>query len=110
MTQPAVRSLHRFPVKSLAGESVVAFDVDERGVAGDRWWSVRTSDGRIGSGKTTRRFAAVPGLLDLRAVREGERVVVRFPDGTCCPVDDPLADARLSEHPVGRCGSPGRPT
>jgi uncharacterized protein len=101
MTQPAVRSLHRYPVKSLLGETLPALDVDRRGVSGDRLWSVRTTGGRIGSGKTTRRFDAVPGLLELRAAAEGGRVVVAFPDGTRCAVDDRLADARLSEH-LGR--------
>ena len=93
-----VLSLHRFPVKSMSGEQLDRLDLDERGVAGDRLWSVRTADGKIGSGKNTRRFAAVPGLLRLRAeVRDGE-VVVTFPDGSSCCPEDADADERVSRY------------
>lgn len=67
-----MRSLHRFPVKSMSGEERNHLDVDARGCVGDRVWSVRTADGKIGSGKNTRRFAAVPGLLELRAEERNE--------------------------------------
>jgi len=100
-TGARVVALRRYPVKSLTGEPVEAVDLDERGVAGDRLWSVRTPDGKIGSGKTTRRFTAVPGLLELRSWYDGERAVIGFPDGTCCPADDPQAAARVGAH-VGR--------
>lgn len=74
-------SLHRYPVKSLLGEDVPALDLDQRGVVGDRTWSVRTADGMLGSGKRTRRFASVPGLLQLRAAQHGDSVVLTMPDG-----------------------------
>jgi len=57
-----VARLMRFPVKSLAGEELDTVDVEERGLAGDRWWAVHTADGGIGSGKTTRRFRRGDGL------------------------------------------------
>lgn len=93
-----VSSLHRYPVKSMLGEDVERLVVDERGCAGDRLWSVRTAEGKIGSGKNTRRFAAVPGLLDLRAVERASGVHVSFPDGTSCAVDGPEAHALVSSH------------
>lgn len=72
-----------------------------RGIVGDRLWSVRTPDNKIGSGKTSRRFAAVLGLLELRAsIRDG-RVIITFPDGSTCAVDDPDVAHRLSES-LGR--------
>lgn len=91
-----VATLTRFPVKSLVGERISECDVDERGLVGDRVWSVRTADDKIGSGKNTRRFAAIPGLLDLRAETVNGEVIVTFPNGTTCTVDDPDADDRLS--------------
>lgn len=96
-----VVSLHRYPVKSLLGEAVSGLDVDARGVAGDRLWSVRTADGKIGSGKSTRRFAAVIGLLELRA-RLGDGSddgvpLVEFRDGRRLRADDPAAAAAISE-------------
>jgi uncharacterized protein YcbX len=71
--------------------------LDERGCVGDRLWSVRTAENKIGSGKNTRRFAAVNGLLRLRAATDsGGSVTVSFPDGTTCPVDHPGAAKHLS--------------
>src|SRR4051794_40255522 len=96
--EPHVVSLHRYPVKSMLGERVDRVQLDERGCVGDRLWSVRTADGKIGSGKSTRRFAAVLGLLELRAVTVDGRVVVRFPGGEVCPADSDEAAARVSEH------------
>lgn len=93
---PRVLALYRYPVKSLLGEQVPELDVDRRGCVGDRRWSVRTAAGRIGSGKDTRRFAAVPGLLELRARQDGDQVVVAFPDGSSCATDDADAADRLS--------------
>ncbi len=97
-----VLELRRYPVKSLTGEVVEELEIEARGCAGDRVWSVRTADGRIASGKTTSsRFAAVPGLLELRARWREGRVAVRFPDGTECYVDDAGAAGRLSAQ-LGR--------
>jgi hypothetical protein len=64
----------------------------------DRSWSVRTAAGKIGSGKSTRRFGTVPGLLAVRAEQRDGAVLLTFPDGTTCPVDGPEAAARLSRH------------
>ena len=90
-------SLHRYPVKSLLGEECPALALDARGVVGDRAWAVRTADGGIGSGKATRRFRAVPGLLDLRAHGTGA-VRVALPDGRELAVDDPALAAAVSAH------------
>jgi uncharacterized protein len=104
----AVISLHRYPVKSLLGEDVAAFDLDDRGVVGDRSWSIRTANGKIGSGKNTRRFADVPGLLQLRASTQpvghggSDGVTVTFPDGRSFPVGSPALAEQLSIH----CGQP----
>lgn len=92
-----VVTLHRYPVKSMAGEDLESLELDSRGVVGDRTWAVRTPDGGLGSGKTTRRFRRVDGLLDLRARYDGGPVPrVDLPDGRVMAVDDPaLPDALL---------------
>jgi uncharacterized protein YcbX len=95
-----VRTLHRYPVKSLLGEDLPALAIDERGVVGDRLWSVRTPEGKIGSGKNSNRFAAVLGLLDLRATVRNGSALVSFPDGAEAAVDDPAAAELLSRHLV----------
>ena len=92
-----VASLHRYPVKSMLGETLSHLDVDERGVTGDRRWSVRTPENKMGSGKSSNRFDAVVGLLDIRAAMNDQgAVVVSFPDGSDLAVDDPVAAERLS--------------
>jgi uncharacterized protein YcbX len=98
MSNVRVATLQRFPVKSVTGEQREFLDVDERGVVGDRVWSIRTAGGKIGSGKNTRRFAAVPGLLEVRASGYEGDVVLTLPDGTGGRVDDPETAALLSGH------------
>lgn len=93
-----VAALHRYPVKSVLGEQLTAVDLDERGVAGDRAWSVRTAAGKLGSGKATKRFEAVIGLLELRACTSDGRVEVTFPSGDTYDVTDPDAAGHLSRH------------
>jgi uncharacterized protein len=66
-TVGSVAELRRYPVKSLTGEVLRAADVDVRGLVGDRAWAVTDTDGRFGSGKTTRRFRRMDGLLQLTA-------------------------------------------
>ena len=93
-----VAALHRYPVKSLAGEAVDTLDCDQRGFVGDRLWSVRTAAGKIGSGKNTRRFAAVDGLLHIRARLCGDGVELDLPDGRRCAVDDRDAASWVSAY------------
>jgi uncharacterized protein len=96
-----VGELHRYPVKSLTGERLDRVDVDQRGVVGDRLWSVRDPDGKLGSGKSSRRFRRMDGLLELCAAYDGDVPVLTFPDGRVVPGDDGAAHDALSEH-VGR--------
>ncbi len=99
--------LRRYPVKSLAGEELSRAVVDQRGLVGDRLWSVRDPDGKLGSGKSTRRFRKMDGLLALTAGYDGEVPVVTFPDGRVVRGDDPEVHQVLSGH-VGRPVSLGR--
>jgi uncharacterized protein YcbX len=92
-----VSELWRFPVKSLLGEQVPRVELDARGVVGDRWWCVRGADGRFGSGKTTRRFRRMPGLLTMRSFLDGTDAVVELPDGWRGAVGDPETARRVAD-------------
>jgi uncharacterized protein len=96
-----VLALHRFPVKSMLGESPQTLTLDARGCVGDRTWAVRDTDGKLGSGKSTRRFRRMDGLLELRADYEGGVPVITFPDGAQLRADDPTVHRALSAY-VGR--------
>lgn len=104
-----VAALFRYPVKSLLGEPVDSVAVDDRGVVGDRLWAVYGPDGKLGSGKSTRRFRRMEGLFDL-AARYAEAAaavpVLELPDGTELAADDAAVHERLSSHlgqPVTLC-------
>ena len=92
----SVVSLARYPVKSTAGESLAEVHVGARGLEGDRGWAVYTEDGGIGSGKTTRRFRRVDGLLGLTARTGDGAPVVTVPDGRSAVAGTSEADALVS--------------
>jgi uncharacterized protein len=96
-----VAELWRYPVKSLAGERLHAAAVGPRGLDGDRLWAVRDPDGKLGSGKSTRRFRRMDGLLELAASYDDHVPVVAFPDGRRLRGGDSSLDAALTAH-VGR--------
>jgi uncharacterized protein YcbX len=93
-----VLELWRYPVKSLLGEAVELVEVDERGVRGDRLFAVTDRAGRVGSGKTTRRFRRLDGLFDLRARSDDGRVFVTLPNGRELAVGDSRLNQFLSER------------
>ena len=95
-------ALTRYPVKSMAGERVATADVGTRGLEHDRWWALRTADGGVASGKTTRRFRRVDGLLHWSARMTGALPRVTAPDGRSWTAGDPELDAALT----AACGRP----
>jgi uncharacterized protein YcbX len=97
-----ISAIARFPVKSMAGEALDSATIDQRGLVGDRRWAVRDVEGKLGSGKNTRRFRRMPGLLDLTARYDSDEVpVVGFPDGRSVRGDSAGLSSALSSH-VGR--------
>lgn len=93
----SVRLLSRFPVKSTAGEALAAVVVTQRGLAADREWAIFTSDDKIASGKDSRRFRLVDGLLDWRSTAvPGAAPELRDPAGNTYRADDATASDALS--------------
>ena len=88
-----VAELWRYPVKSLGGERVTSVAVNERGVAGDRIWALTDTEGGIASGKTTRRFRALPGLMRHRSHLDGDEPVITLADGRSARAGSPELDA-----------------
>jgi uncharacterized protein YcbX len=94
-----VDTLWRHPVKSMRGHPVGQLAFNGRGVVGDRLHAVRTADGGLGSGKTTRRFRRLEGLLQHAAWSQAdEPPQVRLDDGREFTVGDLALDAALSQR------------
>lgn len=98
----SVLRLWRYPVKSVRGQQVATAAADLRGLIGDRLFAVRDAEGKFGSGKNTRRFRRMDGLLDFAAADPGDPVrredcapVLITPDGARLPVPSGQADAAV---------------
>jgi uncharacterized protein YcbX len=92
-----VSALWRYPVKSMLGEECAEVELETRGVRGDRRFAVRGDDGRLGSGKNSRRHRHIEGLFTFRSRYHGEFPEITFPDGRRMRADDAAIDAALSE-------------
>jgi uncharacterized protein len=104
-----VASLHRWPVKSLAGEDADALQLDPRGVAGDRAHALYDTFKGEPRRLTVRQ---APGMLRWHARyddRPGDRLAadhvppptVTAPDGTAFAWEDPALPSALADD-LGR--------
>lgn len=94
MSLGTVRSIHRYPVKSMAGETLGESVIGSHGLMNDRGWAiVDDTTGLIASAKNPKAW---PRLLDIRARLEKDGVVIQLPDGT--EVRGEQIAERLSAH------------
>lgn len=106
MATGTVSSLHRWPVKSLAGEPIPATALDRRGFAGDRAHALFDSHKGAPRRLTIRQ---APGMLHWSAAYDGRAVALNHlppphltaPDGRSYAWDDPALPAALSDD-LGR--------
>lgn len=91
-----VAALWRYPVKSMLGERCDAVQLEARGVRGDRAFAVRDGEGRLGSGKNTRRMRRLEGLFAHASRGEADRLEVCLPDGRWIPGSGPSIHEALS--------------
>jgi uncharacterized protein YcbX len=99
-----LREIHRHPVKSMAGESIVESDVVLRyGVVGDRAWAIR--DIAAGEIRGAKKIPALLGLgaryVETPAVEGSAAVEIALGDGRTVRSDDPAASQRIGER-LGR--------
>lgn len=64
MSRPVLSAIYRYPVKSLAGESFDALDVDARGLVFDRHWMLVDEQGRFLTQRQQPRMALIRTRLD----------------------------------------------
>ncbi|MGK3951353.1 MOSC domain-containing protein [Microbacterium sp. I2] len=92
----SVVSVRRYPVKAMGGESPAVVQLDARGVTGDRWFAVVDDEGRLASGKNTRRMRRHDEIFGYRAATRADgRVTVSGRGGTW-PVGSPELDEELT--------------
>jgi uncharacterized protein YcbX len=90
----SVRSLHRYPVKSMLGEELDHAALDARGVVGDRAYALIDDEtGKVVSIKRPKRWGR---MFEFAAATRDGTVEVRFPDGTTTAIDDASLPVRLS--------------
>jgi len=95
-TMGSVRSLWRYPVKSMLGEELESCELTVRGFVGDRAFAVvGADDGKVASAKNPRKWAR---LFECRAefVESPPAVRIALPDGCEINADDPDVGATLS--------------
>jgi uncharacterized protein len=81
-----VASIHRFPVKSMQGESLAEVELVADGIVGDRTWALRDVEtGKLASAKRPRPWGA---LLECRATGVGDDVFISLPTGEDFHVHD----------------------
>jgi MOSC domain-containing protein len=90
-----VSEIRRYPVKSMAGESLASAPVDSRGLVGDRWYAVVDEDARLASGKNSRRFRRRDAIFDYTSLTTDDGVRVSGPGGEWL-VGDPDLDRALT--------------
>ena len=92
-----IAEIRRYPVKSMGGESLESVDVDSRGLVGDRWFAVVDAEGKLGSGKNSRRFRRFDAIFEYAATMAADEVQVAGPSGSWV-VGDTELDRVLSKH------------
>ena len=95
MSLGEVAALRRYPVKSLRGEELDRLEVDGRGPVGDRLWALVDERGKLASGKPTRRFRKVPGLLEHSSRLDGDVPVIEPTGADPVRGDGPEVDATV---------------
>ena len=91
--------IHRFPVKSMLGETLDDARIELTGLAGDRAHAlIDVATGKVASAKDPRRWAALLGFRASYVDRSepGAPLVVVLPDGSRVGSLDDDVDARLS--------------
>ena len=86
-----------YPIKSTSGMVLDTCDVETRGLKGDRKFAIYDTNGKIASGKNTRRFFRLNNIIDLRVVSTSSNLCVISEVGIEYVVPCEALDRYLSE-------------
>src|SRR3954447_2244029 len=71
-----LEEIRRYPVKAMGGESLESVTVDGRGLVGDRAYAVVDGDGKLATGKHSRRFRRRDEIFEFAACTTSDGVDV----------------------------------
>ena len=103
-----ILEIRRYPVKSMAGESLESVDLDARGLVGDRAYAVVDGDGRFAAGKDSRRFRRRDEVFRYGASTATDGTVRVTRDDAQGSDRWSAGDAALDDELSGRFGDPVR--
>lgn len=94
-----VSQIRRYPVKSMAGESLDAVELSSHGIPGDRAWAVRDEvrGGIRGAKKIPELMRLAARYPNPPAPTGSSPAEIEFPDGSRCSTGDPNVHDRLSK-------------
>jgi hypothetical protein len=94
-----VTAIHRYPVKSMGGESLQSARLAEAGMAGDRAWAVRDEvRGGIRGAKKIPRLMELSARYEKTPAETGSSAaLVSLPSGETLSTTDPDAASRISQ-------------
>jgi uncharacterized protein YcbX len=77
-----LHEIRRYPVKAMGGEALESVEIDGRGLVGDRAFAVVDGDGKLATGKHSRRFRRRDEVFEFasRSTADGVRVSGRGGD------------------------------
>ncbi len=72
---PRLHEIRRYPVKAMGGESLDSVEIERRGLVGDRAYAVVDGDGKLATGKHSKRFRRRDEVFEFasRTTPEGVR-------------------------------------
>jgi uncharacterized protein YcbX len=88
-----LREIRRYPVKAMGGESLATVEVDARGLEGDRAYAVVDGDGKVATGKHSRRFRRRDEVFEFAARTTSTGVAVTGRGGGWPAPSDALDEA-----------------
>ena len=105
MLTPTLTQIHRYPVKSMQGESLKAARLAERGLPGDRVWALRDEKrGGIRGAKQLARLLELSARFEQEPPEEGSSPAqITLQDGSVIHTGDADVSQRVSDaidHPV----------
>jgi uncharacterized protein len=94
---PRLHEIRRYPVKAMGGEALGSVEIDTRGLVGDRALAVVDADGKLATGKHSRRFRRRDEVFEFasRTMPDGVHVSGRGGDWAApsAELDEVLSDA-----------------